>query len=147
MGVIIFIINRNYGKKYNMRIFFIIPLLIILSYFSKNINLLSDFLLGMAFSFSLLILINIDDLKNNSLKILSNFIAKISFSMYAIHLPFVVLILSFYTKGNILEFNFLSFLSYVLIICGVLIFSFIFWFLFERKTYLVANYLHKIIRR
>lgn len=150
IGVLVFILNSSVFEKaiLNKYIYLMMPLILMILYLSYICNnLLSDFLLGIAFGLVLLILINIKDFKNKFLKETSFFIAKISFSMYAIHLPFIILVVAFVTKGEILEFNFINLIFYILIISLVLLVSFVFWIFFESRTYLVGSYLNNFIKK
>lgn len=69
------------------------------------------------------------------------------FIFYAIHLPFIILVVAFVTKGEILEFNFINLIFYILIISLVLLVSFVFWIFFESRTYLVGSYLNNFIKK
>lgn len=146
LGVLVFWV---YSKEYVFKNIAIQYLLIILSsllwgfsiVFSKinssdNLLISNDLLIGISFSIFLIAVKNskLFMIKNIFLKKFSLFLSEISFSMYLVHFPIVILIFSFFYKDNKQELSFYNFIIFTLITFLLIIISYIFWFLFERKT-------------
>jgi peptidoglycan/LPS O-acetylase OafA/YrhL len=54
--------------------------------------------------------------------------------MYLLHFPIVIFIFSFFYKVEKQELTYFNFILFLIIIGGIVIISYFFWFLFERKT-------------
>ncbi len=144
--------SENVNKKIKQRKYKIILILsiictLLMSFFYRTWGLMADLILGISFGLLLLIIVNSKEISSIYLRKIATFIANISFSMYAIHLPILVLIIAFFTKGNVFEFNFINLVKYLIILGCVMGLSFIFWRSFESKTYIVNSYLSKLLRK
>ena len=120
---------------------------LLMSFVCRTWGLIADLFLGISFGLLLLVILNSKEISSIYLRKIATFIANISFSMYAIHLPILVLIIAFFTKGNVFEFNFMNLVKYLIILGCVIGLSFIFWRSFESKTYIVNSYLSKLLRK
>lgn len=100
------------------------------------IHIPSDFLIAVCFS---LLLISIKGFQipksfQKGFIWISNFFSKISYTLYLFHFPIVLLIYCLYfTKGQN-TLNSVSFLQYILCLVAIVVMSYMFWWLFERKT-------------
>ena len=154
IGVLVYSLYKeeNINKKIKQSKYKIILILaficmVLMSFICRGWGLIADLFLGISFGLLLLVILNSKEISSIYLKKIATFIANISFSMYAIHLPILVLIISFFTKGNVLEFNLLNVVNYLIILGYVIGLSFIFWRSFESKTYIVNSYLSKLLKK
>lgn len=141
-------INKKIKQsKYKIILILAFICTLLMSFFCRTWGLIADLFLGISFGLLLLVMLNSKGISSIYLKKIATFIANISFSMYAIHLPILVLIIAFFTKGNVFEFNFMNLVKYLIILGCVMGLSFIFWRSFESKTYIVNSYLSKLLRK
>lgn len=154
IGVLVYSLYKeeNINKKIKQSKYKIILILafictLLMSFFCRTWGLIADLFLGISFGLLLLVMLNSKEISSIYLKKIATFIANISFSMYAIHLPILVLIIAFFTKGNVFAFNFMNLVKYLIILGCVMGLSFIFWRSFESKTYIVNSYLSKLLRK
>jgi peptidoglycan/LPS O-acetylase OafA/YrhL len=73
-----------------------------------------------------------------------NLFSNISFSLYAVHLPFIFLVISHIDKNFLnLKFNALSFLFYLIVLIFTILFSYFFYYYFERNTNNIKLFVYK----
>ena len=154
MGVLVYSLYKeeDINKKIKQSRYKIILILafictLLMSFVCRTWGLIADLFLGISFGLLLLVILNSKEISSIYLRKIATFIANISFSMYAIHLPILVLIIAFFTKGNVFEFNFMNLVKYLIILGCVIGLSFVFWRSFESKTYIVNSYLSKLLRK
>lgn len=81
-------------------------------------------------------------------KRVGNVVAGFSFTLYVIHIPLLVLLTSFWSPlraGRLSPYELSSLASYIVILAGFLIASYIFHLPFEAQTHRVRNYLKRIL--
>lgn len=149
LGFICYMLSSNIIliKFFKNRKIFILNNIIIVSFLILSIfvkNYLIDILVGFSFSIYLLNIICGKIELYSLLKGISFNLAKISFSMYAIHLPIVVL-LSAILKEKLI-FNIEGVIVYFFIIMVIIIFSWLFWYFFERHNIFLYKKIYKILR-
>ncbi|HLK28163.1 MAG TPA: acyltransferase [Puia sp.] len=104
---------------------------------------ITDFSVGLVTCF-LLCVFSKTPMKNSYLRKASVFFSNISYTVYATHLSFSVLLVTiFYTHR--VPFTFLSFVSYTLIFIANMVYCYALYYLFERNTPLVKQYVKKIL--
>jgi len=141
-------INKKIKQsKYKIILILAFICTLLMSFVCRTWGLIADLFLGISFGLLLLVILNSKEISSIYLRKIATFIANISFSMYAIHLPILVLIIAFFTKGNVFEFNFMNLVKYLIILGCVIGLSFIFWRSFESKTYIVNSYLSKLLKK
>lgn len=94
--------------------------------------LFNDFSLGIVTALFIYALA-LSEMKNNQLQAVSVFLSKISYTLYAVHLPLAVF-LSAWLFHERLEFSLTSIVFYALLLITLLIIIYLIWFLFERNT-------------
>jgi len=141
-------ISINKGFLIPSLILFLLSLIMSKFHFiGNNFSALNDVLIGICFSF---LLISIREFEvswglNNYFNRFSIWLSEISFSLYIFHFPIVLLIYSiFYSKKQII-LNPLSFIHFTFWFLLIVLISSGFWWLFERNTFIVRNFLSKFI--
>lgn len=135
-----------YSKDYEIKNKIVSSFLLVFSLFlivfsiviSKS-NLMffsADLLIGFSFGIFLLAVkySNLMVIKNSYFTKMSLFLSEISFSMYLLHFPIVIFIFSFFYKGDKQELTYFNLILFLIILGVIVIISYLFWFLFERKT-------------
>lgn len=141
-------INKKIKQsKYKIILILAFICMVLMSFICRGWGLIADLFLGISFGLLLLVILNSKEISSIYLRKIATFIANISFSMYAMHLPILVLIIAFFTKGNMVEFGISSFVIYLIILCFIVSLSFMFWRSFESRTYMVNSYLNKILKK
>ena len=119
---------------------FIIPIGVTVSQFFvvlmlSLLGVIHDFIL--AFSFLIFLIFNAEhQVKSQFIKRFSEYFAKMSYTLYAIHLPLIVIFLaSFFSDFSLrLPFNIKNILYFLLITLLIITVANIFWYAFERNT-------------
>lgn len=154
LGVTIFALYQSEIKIRNM---FISNLLIIASivifsiaiviskkdYFSETFLMSNDFFIGICFSLFIFSIKNsrFFEIKNIYLSKFSIWLSNISFTLYVIHFPLLMLIFSLFYKNNMQVISTYSLIQFFLISLFIIGFSYVFWYLFERNTDKVKYYI------
>lgn len=150
LGILVFYIieKQSFSPKKWLSLFaFLLFMASLLANEAKlfgNINPnFSDFLIGLAFSLFLFSVLKIN--LPNILRNISFWLSEISYSLYIIHFPFVMLIYSlFYSKGQ-LEFSISAVFHFIFWFLLLVSLSYLFWFLFERNTPMVRRKMKEIL--
>ena len=114
----------------------------ILSVFIKNY--LIDIFVGFSFSLYLLNIICAKIELPSFMNRISLNLAKISFSMYAIHLPIAVLLCAILNKK--LLFNIEGMLVYIFIVIIIVMVSWLFWYIFERHNIFIYKKIYNVLK-
>lgn len=108
-----------------------------------------SFIIDLLLSFSACLLISVLVINNNYFKFdnytrIVNFLSSISFSLYAVHLPFIFLLV-IVTDNNLigLRFNGLNIVFYLIILIFTIVFSYFFYYYFERNTTKLRLFVNK----
>jgi len=145
LGVLVFQINKKTERKIKPFIviisglFFTISLTLKYVINSDLILLLNDIIVGISFSFFLICLLKSSIIIKYSLfsKKLIVFLSEISYTLYIIHFPLILLIYTiFYSEGKKL-LSFITGLEFFGWFSGILIVSIAFWYMFERRTVMI----------
>ena len=124
-------------KKYFFTIGSLLVFIVVVFYTRINdANFLQDILLAIATSLLIAVFANFNWVLTNRLyhKIVS-FFAKISFTVYAVHLPFILFIVSFIGIDLNQKLSFISFLTFLTFLALIFLYCYFIYFLFERNTY------------
>lgn len=152
-GVIVFLIYQkemlNYGYWFTLStlIVFVFSLIISKSsFFTLLIPISTDFVVGISFSLFLISLRNIENTAwvEKYLSKLSFWFSDISYTLYVIHFPVMILIYSRFYKNKQMELSPIALLEYVGWLVMIILFSRIFWYVFERNTSIIRNIMFKI---
>jgi peptidoglycan/LPS O-acetylase OafA/YrhL len=112
-------------------------------------NFIDDLILGVFFSYFLLLTTKLNLKKKSFLHYLYNKIffklSNISYTLYLMHFPIVLLIFKFFLDYEKKNFDSLNLLYYLLFLLNIILFSYILWFLFEKNTYRIRVKLKKLI--
>jgi peptidoglycan/LPS O-acetylase OafA/YrhL len=95
--------------------------------------------------FTALVVISIRDVKLKRMHFITDFIAKISYTLYLVHLPIVVFLAATFFYGRPLKDDFYDFLIFcvqVIVIVGI---SYLFYYMFERNTDRVRRYVKGVL--
>lgn len=92
-----------------------------------------DLVLGFSFSLLLLFALGMRSSSGRFSRV-SGFMAKISYSLYATHMPFAVLLVAYLTGGIRAQVDAMSLLTYLFVLLSVVALAFGFWAVFERYT-------------
>jgi peptidoglycan/LPS O-acetylase OafA/YrhL len=160
MGVLVFALYQNNFKINNkfIRNFIILFSGIIFSFsiifskqdfFADTYLMSSDLFIGISFS---LLLLSIKDsnfliIKNEYLSKFSIWLSNISFTLYVIHFPIMMLIFSLFYENNMQVFSLDSSIQFIIISVGITLFSYCFWYLFEKNTDKVKKYIKQKITK
>ena len=122
--------------------FFILTLLNFKINFFKLNNFSNDLIIALGFSYFLFVTLK---LKINffNLKIF-NYLSNISYSLYLFHFPIILIIFSLIQK-NKFTLNLINLIYFFLISFLIIIIIHIFWFIFEKNTYLYKNVVKRFI--
>lgn len=158
LGVLVFALYQNDVKIKNKLmqkltvllavILFVTSIIISKKDFFADTYLMSnDLFIGISFSF---LIFAIKDSKfflieNEYLSKLSIWLSNISFTLYVTHFPILMLVFALNFKNNMQELSFNSFFQFVIISIGLIIFSYCFWYLFEKNTDKVKRYIKQKI--
>ncbi len=141
--------NLNYSKsKIAKTLFFLSLIFTGISLITSRLAILNEFIspyaIGLTFSATLLFGLNLH--LPNSIKLLSTFFSDFSFSLYIIHAPILTLLVAPWITDNSKRLNpdLLGFILLVSVIVLIYFFSYTFFYITEKNTYLIRNYLKKI---
>jgi len=145
-GLTYVLINADFLFKSNLNwkigaISLLFIIVIICSRLNKYGLIFNDFSLGIITA----ILISAfakKDIRNNMMRRLSLFFAGISFSVYLTHLPFAVIVVSIINSQR-LDFTGLNLIVFLIALLFILCYSYLNYYLFERKTGVVKEQITK----
>lgn len=150
LGVICYLLTQKYDLiwffcKKSMFVFsnIIFLVILLLSIFYKGY--IVDLVLGFVFSLYLVNVVSGNIKLYSYMNKLSFNLAKLSFSMYAIHLPILVLLCAVIDKK--MKLDFFGLFVYFLIMLFVVFCSWFFWFFFEKKNIYVYNLIYSLFRK
>ena len=153
IGVGVFIFINKFPIKVNPFLLFISIILFLAGLIyarSTSSNLLlidKDIVLGISFTYLCILIVNENSHKKTLFReIIERFsinLSNISYSLYLSHFPFIILVIVFDFKFNQLVPNFIGIFIYLIYLGGLISIGWIFWWLFERRTYELKN---KILR-
>jgi len=155
MGALVYLITKKKVIIFNIWFFAFSLVLFIFSLVGSKVNILgnfyttySDVFIGFTFSIFLLSVINsrIPNFSFINLRKISFWISEISYTLYIVHFPIVLLIYSLYYSDNQLFFNGTSILQYLTWLVLIIFLSVVMWYLFERKTPFIRNQLKKLVK-
>lgn len=133
-------------KKYFFTIGSLLVFIVVVFYIRINdANFLQDILLAIATSLLIAVFANFDWVLTNRLfHKIASFFAEISFTVYAVHLPFILYFVSLEDVNSLnLELNISSFVIFVTFLVMIFLYCYFIYFLFERNTYFFKkNYLN-----
>ncbi|HFQ5034200.1 TPA: acyltransferase family protein [Vibrio vulnificus] len=140
-GVAVYILNKRILIISNfIKVIVLFQFLICILTFS--LFKISDIYLAASFSSALLVVLKLKNefLKNFKVDKIFIFISEISYSLYLVHFPIVMLI--FYRNGfSKIEFNTYGVILYLLNMLLLIFISYIFWILFESKSRKVRDFM------
>ena len=113
--------------------------------FKVSTIVFNDFSLGFVTALLLCVMAKIP-MKNIGLRAVTKTISNISYTLYLTHLPFAILIVSM-TLDHRLQMNGLRFLYYILFLLIIITYSFAMYYLFEKNTVRVKNYIRTAIKK
>ena len=102
-------------------------------------TLFNNYTLGITTSFLTLALLEYD-MPSAWLRRTALFLSNISYTLYLVHMPLSVFLTSALTHQR-QELNSSNFAIFLVLCLGILLFSFIFWTLFEKQTPLIRQWL------
>jgi len=130
----------SFSNKKNTIIFFSISVLLFsVAILAARAQIINDFVFGALIVPLIISSLNIDTSKFLFFEKVSKFLSKISFSMYAIHLPIVVLFKAILIGDQRLPFGIQSLVLFLICLILVTLSSYFFWYLFERNTNKIQN--------
>ena len=98
----------------------------------------NDYIL--AFSFLIFIVYNAENkIKSNFIQYISEYFSRISYTLYATHLPLVMFSLATLGLDFRLQLDASNMFYFLLITLSIILFANAFWYLFERNTVLLKN--------
>ena len=109
-----------------------------------NISDSIDLIIGFTFAMFLISIKN--ENLNNKLKkkiyLFSQKLSDISYSLYVFHFPIVMLIFSLFYSNDQIIFNLSGIIQYLIWMILIIMFSYLMWFVFEKNTYKVRNFIN-----
>ena len=144
-----FIIGRYNTQSHSVILKVISTILFITTICFSILGHSNDFIL--ALSFSMFMLYNSsNNIKSKLIQHIAEYFSKISYSLYAIHLPLVLVFLAMLDINYRLPFNLMNMLYFIFIFIFIICIAKVFWYLFERNTNMVKDvfkiHVNKIIR-
>ena len=148
MGVTVYALNMRKVIKFNSWFFIASFILFSLSLINSKATFLtiydnnySDFFVGFSFSVLLLSLIHLEFPKNSLIDFrkISLWISEISYSLYIVHFPFIMLIYGSLYAEKQLTFGVAGILHFLTWFIFLILLSAVFWYFFERNTPLVRD--------
>ena len=149
IGVLTYVIYDKYSFKLaslitSIAIFFLV---ITITRFKLVDGLLSDYIIGLSFSFLILVLkTDNENFSLNSIKHLIKFLSRISFTLYLFHFPIIVLIVKI-LNGEKLITDLNGYMLYTIFAILCVISGWLLWLPFERNTPRVRFFLFYIFMR
>lgn len=142
MGGITFYFHKNHAGYFQNKLLAVVLLMImmvVLFFISmkKYPLLFNDFSLGILCLLLVAFLANFE-MKFHFLKKVSAFLSNISYTLYVVHLPFIVFITS-YLRTERIPFDTNGLLEFVAIVGVVIIYAWVVYYIFERNTYKVKR--------
>lgn len=120
--------------------FFILTLFNFKINFFKLSNFSNDLIVSLGFGYFLFVTLK---LKNTFFELkIFNYLSKISYSLYLFHFPITLIIFTLIQKDKLI-FNSINLIYFFLICFLIIIITNLFWFIFERNTYLYRNVIKK----
>ncbi|MGV2989290.1 acyltransferase family protein [Vibrio sp. E150_011] len=151
IGAVVGFISVNFSNRYvkiknlSLIMFFLFISSVGFSTLDILENNVEDFFI--AISFGLFILFHNDEYacRSPKVRVMAHRLSAVSFSMYAIHLPVLLLLISFFKIDERLDLNIFSFCLFLITVMITLCFCFCFcfWFCFERNTSRVRAILNR----
>ncbi|WP_405607808.1 acyltransferase family protein [Polaribacter sp. Asnod1-A03] len=160
MGVLVFALYQSNIKIRNKSIsnliilfsmiLFLISIVVSKKDYFAGVSLISnDLFIGVCFS---IFIFSIKDssffiIENKYLSKFSIWLSNISFTLYVIHFPLLMLIFALFYKDNMQVLSLNSFIEFSTISIVLIVFSYFFWYLFERNTDKVKKYIKQKITK
>jgi peptidoglycan/LPS O-acetylase OafA/YrhL len=109
-------------------------------------NMISDFMIGGAFSITLFFILNLE-MKNIALRRGGSFVAEFSYTLYLTHFPFLAFILCALFDNKQFQVSWNSLFLYMLIFSLCIVYAIFVYYIFERNTAKIQNYMQEILNR
>ncbi|QWX83328.1 acyltransferase [Cellulophaga sp. HaHaR_3_176] len=156
MGVAVYIFSEN--KILKMKKWFIWPSLVFFIFelidskfifLGHDIQRYSDILVGLSFSIFLIMLFEtkISSFPNSKMNKISYFISEISYTLYIVHFPIVLLIYALFYSQNQLSLNINSSIQFSIWMILIILISTLLWYIFEKNTWFVRKKMKKFFNR
>lgn len=155
LGVPVFLLNRRGGYRPNRWftvssvLLFIASLLVAkMLPFGGVSGWFGDLLVGVSFTAVLLSVINVElpRLPALDLRKLAFWLSEISYTLYIVHMPVVLLIYALYYRNRQLNFGATGLLQYFGWLALILVVAVAMWYLFERNTPLVRKWMKALLK-
>lgn len=153
MGVSLFVmvknieINRNLFN-YKSVLLFLTFLIMAAIALLKSIDVEQsslDVILGLVIILPLFLICRSDFFEGKLVSRVSVFLSNISYTLYLFHFPLVMLLFSvFFTEGR-MQPSLVNYLLYILTLMTIVIISYFFWYLFERRTNDINKLMEKYV--
>ena len=107
----------------------------------------TDLLIGFSFAIFLISIKNknIHGQLEKNIALFSQWLSGISYTLYVFHFPIILLIFSVFYSDNQIVFDFTGIMQYLFWMVLIIAFSYLMWFLFEKNTYKVRNFINSKI--
>jgi peptidoglycan/LPS O-acetylase OafA/YrhL len=92
-----------------------------------------------------LVVISVRDVQLKGFRFISDFLSKISYTLYLIHLPIVIFLAATVFYGEPWKANFNGILLFCSLMIGIIGISYLFYYLFERNTDRVRKYVKGVL--
>ena len=152
-GVGVYIVYTRVDKNFNFIFFLTSVIFFCFSIINSKIDIIMklfsisdsiDLIIGFTFAMFLISIKN--ENLNNKLKkkiyLFSQKLSDISYSLYVFHFPIVMLIFSLFYSNDQIIFNLSGIIQYLIWMILIIIFSYLMWFVFEKNTYKVRNFIN-----
>lgn len=152
-GVGVYIVYTRVDKNFNFIFFLISVIFFCFSIINSKIDIIMklfnisdsiDLIIGFTFAMFLISIKN--ENLNNKLKkkiyLFSQKLSDISYSLYVFHFPIVMLIFSLFYSNDQIIFNLSGIIQYLIWMILIIMFSYLMWFVFEKNTYKVRNFIN-----
>lgn len=143
LGFIVFLLHSkfiNSGKNY-LKILSAFFFIFIVSIDQLSKTYISHLFLSLS---AAILILNFNNVTLNSpyIKKIILFFSNISYSMYLIHFPIIAFIFFVFIAPYQYQPNFMAFFIFFIILFFIILITFIFWFLFEKRTLSIKKYLY-----
>lgn len=126
---------------------FILAVCIFFSAYIKMNEWLSGYVVGIAYTLVLLSFLNFE-MKESFVRRTVQFFSDISYTLYLVHMPVMIFTVSYFFNNERFGFTVIPILTFCAYFVGVVIYSYIMYLLFEKRTPQFRNWvLDKIIKK
>lgn len=138
VGVVVYYFQSKLNMSRPVLVLSIVQFLITMLLLRTIESTYGDFLLGISSGIFLFAILKIDlhPLLNTS----SQFLSKISYTLYATHLPIIIFIKAVIIQNTILDNSILSYCVFIVLTSFIIFLCYILYFLFERNTNSIRIY-------